>query len=80
MKTEFTIRLITEFGMCIDMRKVQTQATREETFRLMLNKLPKWILKSWYSMEFEFDGWTIDVSKHHLIETNWDFENSITID
>jgi len=80
MKTEFTIMLTTDFGMCIDMRTVQTQSTREETFRLMLNKLPKWILKSWYSMEFKFDGKLIDVSKHHLIETNFDFENSITID
>ena len=46
----------------------------------MLNKLPKYILKGWFSMEFEFDGQLIDVSKHHLIETNFDFENSITID
>lgn len=80
MKTQFNIMLTTEFGIGRDKRQVTTQQNAEETFRLMLNKLPKRIGKSWFSMEFEFNGQLIDVSKDHLIETNWDFSNSITVE
>ena len=80
MKTQFAIMLTTEFGIGRDKRQVTTQENAEETFRLMLNNLPKRILKFWVSMEFEFAGQLIDVSKEHLIETDWDFSKSISVE
>ena len=50
--------------------------TAEQTFNACLLLIPKRLLKTWQSIEFEFNNQTILVCKHWLIETNFDFENS----
>lgn len=68
-----------EFGIFHVTRRSSLGVTAEETFRKCLASLPKRISKGWQSIEFDFDGQNHDVSKHHLIETNFDFDNSVSI-
>lgn len=78
-KIEFTVLSTNEFGMVNVNRTAKEGNTAEETFLNCLNSLPKRIEKGWQAIEFDFEGQTFDVSKHHLIETNWDFNNSVDI-
>lgn len=78
-KIEFTVLTGNEFGLANIKRKAQLGFSMEDTFRNCLKSLPKRISKGWHSIEFEFEGRTVDVSKHHLIETDWDFQQSFTL-
>jgi len=60
--------------------KFKEQETPELTFKFILNKLKGSISKTWESVEFEFEEKTVVVLKSWLIETNFDFSQSHTIE
>lgn len=61
-----------EFGFITTDFKVQPKETKEDTFKEILNTIPKKTLKTWESISFE----DIEVRKDWLIETNFDFSKS----
>ena len=82
MKTLFTTSyVIKEFNSFVDDkdRKCETGLTPEETFKNCLKTLPKRILKTWSKVSFNQDGYNYSVQKHWLVETNYDFHNSVLI-
>ena len=79
MKIQFEVMGTNEFGIFHVKRKAKKGFDEEETFRNCLKSLPKYISKGWESITFDFDIKTIEVSKYCLIETNYDFHNSINV-
>lgn len=69
-----------EFGIFHTDQTGKTFEDRETTFREFLKSLPKRLAKSWESITFDFDGSRIEVCRHWLFETDFDFENSISIE
>lgn len=59
--------------------KFKEQETAEETFKSILKSLNKNLSKNWQSIEFDFKGQNIQVLKHWLIETGFNFEQSHVI-
>ncbi len=59
--------------------KCEIGSTYEQTFKNALKKLNKSLSENWISIEIEIGGQTIELSKYLLIETNFDFNNSISI-
>ena len=62
----------TEFSFVTTEFKVEPKNTQEETFQETLKVIPKKVLKTWESMEFE----NIEVRKDWLLETDFDFTKS----
>ncbi len=62
----------TEFSFVTTDFKVEPKNTQEETFQETLKVIPKKVLKTWESMEFE----NIEVRKDWLLETDFDFTKS----
>ena len=67
--TEFSFVII---DFIVQSFKVEHKNTQEETFQETLKVIPKKVLKTWESMEFE----NIEVRKDWLLETDFDFTKS----
>ena len=81
MKTTFTVQFkIPQFNS-IGRKglKCDIGDTYEQTFKNAIKKLNKSLSENWISIEIEIGGQTIELSKDLLIETNFDFNNSISI-
>lgn len=79
MKTDFTVHLTTEFGIGLDKRKATTGIDAEDTFLNCWRSLPKRQNKSWFSIEFSFEGEHFEVSRDLLHETNFNFWESVEV-
>lgn len=60
------------FGFVTTDVKAHPKDTPEETFREILNVLPKKVSKTWESISFD----NLEVRKDWLIETDFDFSKS----
>jgi len=81
MKTTFTVQFkIPQFNS-IGRKglKCDIGDTYEQTFKNALKTLNKTLLKNWVSISFEIGANSIEISRHLLEETNFDFNNSISI-
>ncbi len=89
---EFTIDGTNEFGWFTSTKTVLLRKPRnpfdfllasslsnEEVFRFCWKTLSKRLDKGWESISFVNEGETIEVFRHLLIETNFDFSQSHTI-
>ena len=60
--------------------KVQIDSDIEETFKKILNSLPKKVLKCWEVITFFHTNSKYEVRKDWLEETNYNFWQSVEID
>ena len=78
----FKVSASNELGFFNLERKAKTEAISndfETIFKDALNSLPKRISNTWESISFVEDNKEVEVQKHWLVETDWDFNESHTI-
>jgi hypothetical protein len=82
MTVEFTITGTNEFGWFTTTKKctIERHFSNEDIFLSCWRSLPKRLDKGWESISFVNEGETIEVLKHWLEETDFDFSQSHTID
>ena len=78
-RIDFDIHTNNEFGIGFDQRKSHLGEDAEESFRNILNTLPKRLTKQWWMIEFEQDDKRHSVGKSSWKETRFDFWNSVEI-
>jgi len=78
-RIDFKVHLHTEFGLGLDLRKAHLGDTPEETWKSILNNLPKNQQKRWFSITWEQDEKEFDMSREGWFDSDFNFDESVEV-